>query len=162
VERGSREREATRHDLNRFVVAVHQDRRPTQPHRRLADGAAPREEIEHAIPGVGMHLDNPVDDRQRLLRRVARLLLAVRTDDGVPPSVRRRLPSLGFFRANQAWGHVGDAVNVIVPIRVILGVLRVPQDVVVLRRPSFGRPCPVVVGPDDFVDERIAPEDGIE
>jgi hypothetical protein len=64
-----------------------------------------------------------------------------------------------FFHAR---GHVGDAVDVVVPIGVVFRVLGVPEDVVVLGGPPLGRPRTVVVRPDDLVYERLTPKDRIQ
>ena len=44
----------------------------------------------------------------------------------------------------------------------MLGVFGVQQDVVVLGRPAVFGPAAVIVGPDDLVQEALAPEDGIQ
>jgi len=45
---------------------------------------------------------------------------------------------------------------------IILGVLHVEEDIVMLRGPALVRPRPIVVGPDDLVEERLSPEDAIQ
>ena len=108
-----------------------------------------------------MHPDDPVQYRERLLGGVARLLLAGGAHDGVPPGVRRGLATGRLLRPDERRRQVRDAVAVFVAEGVPLRVLGVPEDVVVFRRPPLLRPGAVVVGPDDFVEEGISPEDPV-
>ena len=62
----------------------------------------------------------------------------------------------GFFGADQAGGHIWNAVDGVVVEGVVIGVFGVPQDVVVLGGPARFGAAAVIVGPDDFVDEGIA------
>ena len=71
------------------------------------------------------------------------------------------LPAGGFVRADEAWGHVRDPVDV-VDIEGPLGGFRVPQDVVVLFWPAVPGAAAVVVGPDDLVQEPFGPEQLVE
>lgn len=156
------ERQPFRHHRDRLSVVVNQHRGAAQPMRGFADRAAPCEEIQHAIAGVRVDAHDAIDDRQRLLRRVARLFTAARTDDRVPPGIGRRLAARRLLRPDEAGSHAGNAVDVVIPIGVVRRVFGVPENVVVLRRPSPRRACAVVIRPHNFVDKRLAPEDRIE
>ena len=105
-----------------------------------------------------MNADDAFEDAERLLRRIAGLLLAVGGDDGVPPDVGGRLSARGLLRADQSGGHVGNPIHLPVVERVVLWVIRIPQDVVMLRRPFRLGAGTVVVCPNDLVDERIPSE----
>src|SRR5262249_35696428 len=74
----------------------------------------------------------------------------------------RGFPARGFLSAHQPWGHVGNSIDFVEAEGVAIRILRVPEDVVVLGRPSLRRARTVVVGPDDLVDERPATEDAVE
>ena len=95
------------------------------------------------------------------MRRVASPLAPICRHDGKPPGIGRELATRSFVRADQAWGHVGDPVDIF-DIEGPFGGFRVPQDVVVLFRPAVTRPAAVVVGPDDLVQEPLGPEQLVE
>src|ERR1043165_982275 len=80
----------------------------------------------------------------------------------VPPGVRRGLAASRLPGADEPRSHVRDPIDLLGAERVPLRVLRVPEDVVVLRRPALLRARAVVVGPDDLVHERRATEDLVE
>ena len=80
----------------------------------------------------------------------------------MPPDVGGGFAAGGFFGADEAGGHVGDAVGGVEVEGVVGGVFGVPEDVVVLGGPAFGAARAVVVGPDDFVLEAGAGEDFVE
>src|SRR5665647_3431833 len=71
----------------------------------------------------------------------------------------RRLAARRLRGADKARRHVGHTVDVVVAEDVEGGVDDVPEDRVMLGRPALSGPAPVVVGPDDLVEKRLAPED---
>jgi len=97
--------------------------------------------------------NDALEDAEWLLGGVAGLFFAGGGDDGVPPDIGGGFAAGGFFRADQAGGHVRDAVGCAKVEGVVGGVFRVPEDVVVLGGPALGAACAVVVRPDDFVLE---------
>ena len=97
-----------------------------------------------------------------LLGRIAGLLGAVGGNDRVKPHVGGPLAPRGLLGADQARGHVGLALH-----RVGVEVVRargahVGEDRVVLGGPAAARLGAVVIGPDDLVEERVAPEHLVE
>ena len=152
--------QATLHHLHRFRIIVNQRELAAFQTRGFAQGAAAGEEVQQVIAGVGMNADDATDDGQGFLSGVAGLLFA--GDNGVPPHVGGRLAAGGLFGADQAGRHVGDAVHGVVVEGVVPGILRVPQDVVVLGRPAGLGAAAVVVGPDDLVDEGVAAENLVQ
>ena len=62
MERRPGERKASAHDLHRVLVVVHENCVPAQTDRRLADRSASREEVEDAVAGIAVNLDEPIDD----------------------------------------------------------------------------------------------------
>ena len=76
----------------------------------LAGGAASGEEIQYGFAGVGVDADDALEDAERFLRGVAGFFFAGGRDDGVPPDIGGGLAACGFFCADEAGGHVGDAV----------------------------------------------------
>jgi len=162
VEAWGGERQTPGHDLHRFRIIVDQNGASAIADGRLAGGAAAREEVQHRVAGVGVDADDAVQNAQRLLRGVARALLAIGGDDRVPPHVRRRLAPVGLFRRDQAGGHVRNPVHVLEAEGVTLGVLGVPEDVVVLGRPFPLAAGPVVIRPDDLVHKAVAAEQAVQ
>jgi len=80
----------------------------------------------------------------------------------VPPNICWGFSACGFFGADEAGSHVGDAVAGFEVEGVAGGIFCVPEDVVVFGGPAFGGAGSVVVGPDDFVLEAVASEDFVE
>ena len=80
----------------------------------------------------------------------------------MPPNVCRRLAARGLLRSDKPRRHVRYAVHLFVVERVVAGILRIPEDVVVLGAPAALRARPVVVRPDDLVHERRTPEYAVE
>ncbi len=72
------------------------------------------------------------------------------------------LPRSRLLGGDKTRGHVRLAVDLGGIEVVRLRVFHIDKDVVVLGRPAALGPCPVVVGPDDLVQERLAAEDRIE
>ena len=107
--------------------------------RSHSRSSTPGEEIQHQIAGTRMHSDNPFEDSKRLLRSIPGLFLPGRRDDGVPPDIRGSFAARSLRLAYKFWGHVGDAVALAEVECVLLRMARVPEDVVVLGRPAFGR-----------------------
>ena len=109
-----------------------------------------------------MNLHDAVDDGPGLLRGVSRLLPAVGTDDGVPPHVRGRLAPRGLERAHQRGRHVGNAVHGVEIEGKGVRILGVPENVVVLGGPALSGARPVIVRPDDFIDEGRTAENAVQ
>jgi hypothetical protein len=80
----------------------------------------------------------------------------------MPPGIRGALSARRLLRRHQTGRHVWYSLDGIEVEGVVPRVLRVEQDVVVLRGPAVPRPPAVVVCPDDLVDERAAPEYPVE
>jgi hypothetical protein len=70
------------------------------------------------------------------------------------------LPRAAFWPTKP--GAIRDTLDLVSVEGVFLGIFDVDEDVVVFRWPLPGRPRAVIVGPDDFVQETLASEDGIE
>lgn len=87
--------------------------------------------------------------------------MSIWTDNGVPPDIGGSLAPSGLFGANEARGHIRDTIHNIVIERIVLGVFGVPEDVVMLGTPPALGSGPVVVGPDDFVDEGSSAKDTV-
>jgi len=162
VEDRAGERQPTCHDVHRLDVVVDERAMTAEAHGRLPGGSTTSEEVENLVARAGVDLHDPVQDPERLLRRVASPLLPVRGDDCVPPNVSWRLAPGGLLLSNKPRGHVGDAVHLVEVERVVLRVLDVPEDVIVLGGPLLLGACAVVVSPDDLVDERVPPEQLVE
>jgi hypothetical protein len=109
-----------------------------------------------------MHAKDALQDAERLLRRIARLLAATGRDDRVPPDVGRRLAARGLRDSDELGSQVGDAIDLVVVERVVLGIHDVPEDVVVLGGPAPFGASAVVVRPDDLVHEPVPTEDLVE
>src|SRR5581483_12033569 len=75
---------------------------------------------------------------------------------------RRELPAGRFLRSDKARRHVGDPLDCLGVEVVFLGILDKHQDIVVLWRPFRLRARAVVIGPNDFVQEAVAPEDRVQ
>ena len=134
-----RSREADFHGLDRLRIVIHQDEVAPQFKAGGAGGAASGEEIQHGIAGVGRSLHDTAHNAERFLGGVAGLLAPIGGYDGMPPGVGGQFAFGGFFRPHQAGRHIGDALNGIHIIDVVIGVLGVPEDVVVLGGPLFLR-----------------------
>ena len=83
--------------------------------RGLARRPAAGEEVEHDVARLrSARVRCGVEDAERLLRRVAGLLAAVRRHDRVPPHVGRRLAARGLLGSDEPRRHVRDAVDRVV------------------------------------------------
>ena len=103
-------------------------------------------------PGWSATPHDALQDPQRLLRRIARLLLAGGRHDRVPPDVGRRLAARRLLRAHQPGRHVRDPVALVQIEHVPLRDRFVYQRMVsCLAGQRLGRARPVVVRPDDLV-----------
>ena len=80
----------------------------------------------------------------------------------MPPDIGWCLAARCFFGTYETGCHVGNAVGGVEIEGIDGGVTGVPEDVVVLRGPTFCGACAVVVGPDDFVLEAGATSTAIE
>jgi hypothetical protein len=155
-------REAAAHHGDGLRVVIDEDRAASKLDGGGAGGPAAGEEVEDAVAGVGVDADDPPEDGEGLLGGVAGPLLAAGADDGVPPGIGGGLAAAGLLRADQPRGQVRDPVDVVVAVGVARRILRVPQQVVVLGRPALRGPRPVVVGPDDLVEEGGPAEDRVQ
>src|SRR5262249_43969853 len=99
---------------------------------------------------------------ERLLRGVAELFFAGRADNRMPPRVGRKLSARSFFRTDETWRHVGNPIDRICVEEIVPNILGIKKNVVVLRRPLARRARPVVVGPNNLVQEIFAAEDLVE
>jgi len=80
----------------------------------------------------------------------------------VPPGVGRQLAARGFLRPDQPRRHVGNALDILDVVGIMLRVFGVPENVIVLGRPfPFGASA-VIVGPDDFVQEAGPAKDAVQ
>ncbi len=86
------------HHPDRLLIAIHQQKVPTQLHGGHAGGAAAGEEIEHEVAGVRRCRDDPSQNAERLLGWIAGLFLAGRADDRVPPDIRWQLAARYLLR----------------------------------------------------------------
>ena len=77
----------------------------------------------------------------------------------MPPRIGGRFASGRLFGSDEPWGHVWDALDGVIVEHVVLWVFYVDEDVVVFGRPFSSRSRPVIVGPDQLVQETLAPED---
>ncbi len=111
---------------------------------------------------VGRGCHNAPQDAQRFLRGVAGFLFAIGGHNGVPPGIGGEFAARCLFRSHQPGRHVGDALDLIHVVDVIVRVLGVPQDVVVLGRPLLAGARAVVVRPDDLVEEALPPKELVE
>ena len=109
-----------------------------------------------------MDFYNPVDNTPGFLRGVPGFLVTIGTDNRMPPYIGRRFAACGLLWSDKPGRHVWDAIHFIVVERIVIRILGVPEDIVVLGAPLFLGSRTVVVGPDDFVDERVASEYFIE
>src|SRR3990172_19752 len=150
------------HDLDGLLIIIHQKHAATKFKGSYPRGAAACKEIQHQVAWLGGSQDNAAQDTKRFLGGIARFLLAGGADDGVPPSISRQLAASGFFFANQAGSHIGNALYIVNVERVMLVILHVEQDIVVLCRPAVFGATTVVISPDDFVEEIVALEDLIQ
>src|SRR6185437_13045174 len=64
------------HHAHRLRARVHHHKAPPMLRRRRTRRPAAGEKVQHQVIRVGMHAHNPLQNPQRLLRGVARLLLA--------------------------------------------------------------------------------------
>ncbi len=118
-----------------FGVVVDEEESAPELQRCGARGATAREEIQHEVSLVGVHCDDAFQYCNWLLGGMACLLVAVGADNGVPPDVRGGLASGGLFLSHDTRSHVRDAIYFFIVEGIGLGVARIPEDVVVLRRP---------------------------
>ena len=109
-----------------------------------------------------MHLDDALEDAERLLRRIAGLFLAGRADDRVPPRVGRRLAARGLLRRPPGRAPCTECGR---PRR---GGRCSPSGAASTRgccrawRATASCARAVVVRPDDLVLEALAAEDLVE
>jgi len=154
--------EALLHDLDCGFALVNHDEVAFVFACGLACGAAACEEVHYGFARVGVDADDALKNSQGFLGGVAGLFFAGGGDDGVPPDVGGSFAASGFFCADEARSHVGDAVAGF-EIEGVAGWMScVPEDVVVFGGPPFGGAGSVVVGPDDLVLEAVAAEDFVE
>jgi len=80
----------------------------------------------------------------------------------VPPHVGGQLAARRLLGRDERGRHVRLAVDLVRVEPVAPGVLHVDEDRVVLGRPAALGAAPVVVGPDDLVEEAVAAEHRVE
>src|SRR3954452_13669685 len=147
---------------DRVGARVDEHEPPPERARRRAERPRAGEAVQAPAAGARRGGHHPLHDPDRLLRGVAGPLRAARRHDRVPPRVRRALATGALLGRDEPGRHVRLAVDLGVVEVVALGVLDVDEDRVVLGRPAPPRPAPVVVGPDDLVEEALAAEEAVE
>ena len=132
------------------------------PYGCLSRRATAGEEIEHPVAGIGVNPDDTVQDGYRFLRWVSGAFLPVRADNRVPPGIGWGFSPCRLLGADETGGHIGDAVNIVESVGVLVRVFGIPEDVVMFRRPApFGPPA-VIISPDDFVEEGCPAENPVQ
>ena len=145
--------QALSHDLNSRRILIHAHELTTQLSRRRTRRTRTSEEIQHPITRAGTRRNHTAQQTRRLLRGITRLLLTRRRHNSMPPHIRRELTARSLLLSHQTGSHIGFTIN-LRSIEVIAAViLRVHQNIVVLRRPAARRLRTVVISPNQLINE---------
>src|SRR5579875_292764 len=123
---------AALHDRQRVKVIVDEQKVAAQLGGGDAGRAASGEEVENQATRIRRGADDPPQNGERLLGRVAGLLLAGRTDDCVPPDVGWQLATFRLLRSDESRSQVWLTVDIGGVKDVVTWVLDVDEDRIVL------------------------------